>query len=430
MIKRVIEETLINGTAYENLRVLCKEVGPRLSGSPQYMKAVSLTEKMLKDAGADTVYRQRCTVKHWVRGEQEEGEIMLSSGKKYKLRLCALGNSEGTGSKGIKAPVIEINSIRQLDSAGSENIKGRIVFFNFPMNPAYIGTFRAYAESSVSRGRGPALAAKYGAIGAIVRSLAINHDDFPHTGATVYNDSFPKIPAVAISTNDAKYLSRQLKNGSVQAYFRTTCKNLPDTIGYNVIGEIRGAQLPQEIVAVGGHLDSWDLAEGAHDDGAGVVQSIEVIRTITASGLRPGRTIRAVLFANEENGGGGAAKYLEEAKAAGTQHIFAIESDAGGFSPRGFSLEMSGEKMNKILAWKSIFHPYGLFETGAGHSGSDIEPLKQIGIPLAGLSVDSQRYFDVHHAATDVFENVSRRELLLGAGAMAALVYLVSEHGL
>ncbi len=429
-IKKLIEETMTNGMAYENLRMLCKQVGARLSGSPQYSKAVTLTAKMMKAAGADTVYLQQCMVPHWVRGEKEHGQIVLPSGKRYQLKLCALGNSIGTAANGLTAKVIEINNLKQLDSAGKKNIAGKIVFFNFPMNPAYIRTFNAYGESGVSRTRGPALASKYGAVGAIVRSLASNPDNFPHTGVTVYNDSFPKIPAVAISTNDADYFSKQLKNGSVMAYFKTSCKMLPDTIGYNVIGEIRGTQYPKEIITVGGHLDSWDLAEGAQDDGAGAVQSMEVLRAIKSSGIQLKRTVRAVLFANEENGGKGSAKYLEEAKAKNEQDIFAIESDAGGFTPRGFSLEMNNDKLNKILQWQDLFHPYGLFEIGAGHSGSDVEPLQKTGTPLAGLNVDSQRYFDIHHAATDVFENVSRRELHLGAGAMAALIYLVSEHGL
>lgn len=400
-------------------------------GSPQYSKAVNLATKMLKTAGADTVYLQGCMVPHWVRGEKEEGALLLPSGSRYVLKLCALGNSEGTGPKGITAPVIEINNLAQLDSAGSKNIRGKIVFFNFPMNQTYVHTFNAYAESGVSRVHGPAMAAKYGAVGAIVRSLAINPDNFPHTGVTVYNDSFPKIPAVAISTNDANYFSDQLKkNTSIRAYFRTTSKNLAEVPGYNIIGEIRGTQMPAEIITVGGHLDSWDLAEGANDDGSGVVQSIEVLKTLRSCGIQPKRTVRAVLFINEENGGKGAARYLAEARAKKEQHIFALESDAGGFVPRGFGLEMTEEKMSKILQWKRLFEPYGLFEIHAGHSGSDIEPLKELGTALAGLEPDSQRYFDIHHAATDVFENVSRRELHLGAGVMAALIYLVSEYGL
>jgi carboxypeptidase Q len=431
IIKKIIDEIMVNSTSYHNLRKLCKQAGPRLSGSPAAAKAERLAAAMMKEAGADTVYLQPCMVPHWVRGEKERGQIILSGGKKYDLKLCALGNSVGTGTKGVTAPVIEVNSMEQLHSLGTSGIKGKIVFFNFPMNQTFIRTFKAYGESGVSRSRGPAQAGKYGAVGAIVRSLAINLNDYPHTGATTYNDSFPKIPAVAISTNDAEYLSKQLKRKNVsKAYFRTTSKMLPDVPGYNVIGEIRGAQFPGEIITVGGHLDAWDLAEGANDDGSGVVQSIEVLRTLKALGIKPKRTIRAVGFANEENGLRGGKKYLEIAKAKNEKHVFALESDAGGFTPRGFSFEMAEAQRNKVMSWKDLFTPYGASEFTVGGGGADIGPLKEIGTALAGLSPDSQRYFDIHHAATDVFENVSERELKLGAGVMAALIWLVSEYGL
>ncbi|MBA2249591.1 MAG: M20/M25/M40 family metallo-hydrolase [Chitinophagaceae bacterium] len=429
-IKKIVDETMTHGNAYNNLRKLCKQVGARLSGSPQYARAVTLVSQMMKDAGADTMYVQACQVPHWIRGEKEKGQI-ISGGKTYDLKLCALGNSVGTGDKGITANVIEVRSMAELNQLGASGLKGKIVFFNFPMNPTYINTFRAYGESGVSRTRGPSLAGRYGAIGAIVRSLSSNLTDYPHTGVTVYNDSFPKIPAVAISTNDAEYLSSEIKKRNpVMAYFRTTCNMLPDNTGYNVIGEIRGSQFPREIITVGGHLDSWDLAEGANDDGSGVVQGIEVLRTLKASGVKPKRTIRAVAFANEENGGRGGEKYLSEAKAKNEKHIFALESDEGGFTPRGFSLEMNEAQLNKILHWKNLFYPYGIYNIGPGGSGSDVGPLKNIGTALAGLNPDSERYFDIHHAATDVFENVSERELHLGAANMAALIWLVSEYGM
>ena len=205
---------------------------------------------------------------------------------------------------------------------------------------------------------------------------------------------------------------------------------LPDVQAYNVIGEIKGSALPNEIITVGGHLDSWDLAEGANDDGSGVVQSMEVLRTLNALRIKPKRTIRAVLFVNEENGGRGSDVYFEEAKAKNEKHIFALESDAGGFTPRGFSLDMTDTQRNKITEWKDLFYPYGVYNFSNGGGGSDIGPLKKIGAALAGLSPDTQRYFDIHHAATDVFENVSERELKLGAANMTALVYLVSEYGM
>ncbi|MDB5199745.1 MAG: putative aminopeptidase [Chitinophagaceae bacterium] len=430
VIKKIVDETMTNSTAYENLRKLCKQIGPRLSGSQQFAKAVTLVASMMKNIGADTVYLQQCMVPHWVRGEKERGQIILTDGKKYDLKLCALGNSVGTGAKGVTANVVEVNSMAQLDKLGT-SVKGKIVFFNFPMNQTYIKTFRAYGESGVSRNRGPAVAGKYGAVGAIVRSLAINLNDYPHTGATGYNDSFPKIPAVAISTNDAEYFSRELKKGNVsKAYFRTTSQMLPDAVGYNVIGEIKGSQFPEQIITVGGHLDSWDLAEGANDDGSGVVQSMDVLRTLKALGIKPKRTIRAVAFANEENGGRGGKKYLDQAKAKNEKHIFALESDEGGFTPRGFSLDMSETQRNKIISWKNLFYPYGASDIIAGGSGSDVGPLKDIGTALAGFTPDSQRYFDIHHAATDVFENVSERELKLGAANMTAFIWLVSEYGL
>ncbi len=430
-IKRIVDETMTNGRAYENLRFLCKQIGARLSGSPQAQKAVEATARMLKEAGADTVYLQPCMVPHWVRGDKEQGKILLDKNQSFDLHLCALGNSIGSGPKGVTGDVVEINSFAELDSLGEAGIKGKIVFYNFPMNPTYIATFRAYGESGVSRNRGPARAAKYGAIGVMVRSLASNPDNYPHTGATNYNDSFPKIPAVAISTNDADRLSIELTtHNKVKAFFKTTSRMLADAPSFNVIGEIRGSETAGEIITVGGHLDSWDLAEGANDDGSGCVQSIEVLRALKASGFKPKRTIRAVMFMNEENGGRGGDKYFELAKANNEKHIFALESDAGGFTPRGFGLQMSDAQFNRVLEWKPLFYDYGVYNFVKGGGGSDINDLKNLGTALAGLSPDSQRYFDIHHAATDVFENVSRRELHLGAANMAALVWLVSEYGL
>ncbi len=431
MVKKIVDETMTNGTAYTNLEKLCKQVGPRLSGSVNHFKAVRLTAAMLKEMGVDTVYLQPCMVPHWIRGNKEQGEILFNGGKKFQLHLTALGNSVGTVPAGVSAPVLEVRNMSELENLGKSGIKGKIVFFNFKMNPTYIETFRAYGESGISRVRGPEMAAKYGAIGAIVRSLAINLNDYPHTGVTVYNDSFPKIPAVAISTNDAEYLSRELiKKNVSKVWFKTNCKMLPDVKAYNVIGEIKGSTYPNDIITVGGHLDSWDLAEGANDDGSGVVQSMEVLRTLNALRIKPKRTIRAVLFVNEENGGRGSDAYFEEAKAKNEKHIFALESDAGGFTPRGFSLDMTDTQRNKLIKWKDLFYPYGVYNFSNGGGGSDIGPLKKIGAALAGLSPDSQRYFDIHHAATDVFENVSERELKLGAANMTALVYLVSEYGM
>ncbi len=430
VIKKIVDEVLNNATAYENLRYLCKKIGPRLSGSANAQKAVDATAKMLKAAGADTVYLQPCMVPHWVRGAKETGYI-LSGGKKYNLKLTALGNSVGTGAAGISAGVVQVKSIKELHELGEKGLKGKIVFINVPMNQTYINTFKAYGESGVARWAGPSIAAKYGAVGAIVRSLAINPDDHPHTGVTAFGDTVPKIPSVAVSTNDAQWLGNRLGlKMPLTAYFKTNCQTLPDAPSFNVVGEIKGSEFPNEIITVGGHLDSWDLAEGANDDGSGCVQSIEVLRAIKAGGILPKRTIRAVMFMNEENGGRGGDKYLELALANNEKHVFALESDEGGFSPRGFSFEATDSQYEKLLSWKPLLLQYGVYDFKRGGSGSDIEDLNKAGAALAGLSPDSQRYFDIHHAETDVFENVSRRELHLGAAAMAALIYLVDKYGL
>ena len=431
MVKKIADEILWNSKAYDNLFYLCKKIGPRLSGSTGAQKAVEATTRMLKEAGADTVYWQECMVPHWVRGEKETGYISLSGGKKYYLNLCAIGNTEGTGVNGVKAKIIEVKSLEEIAELGEKVIKGNIVFINMRMNPSYIETFNAYSESGAGRFRGPGVAAKYGAVGVMIRSLAINIDDYPHTGTSRYNDSFPKIPAVAISTRDAEWLSKELKRSNkVEGYFRTTCTMLAPAKSYNVIGEIWGSEKPEEIISVGGHLDSWDLAEGAQDDGAGCVQSIEIIRAFKAAGIKPKRTIRAIMFMNEENGGAGSDAYFEAAKLNKEKHIFALESDAGGFTPRGFTLEMDDTRAEKLKSWASLFLPLGIYRFDKGHAGADIGNLRALGTALAGLSPDSQRYFDLHHASTDVFEAVSKRELELGAVNMAVIVWLVSEHGL
>ena len=426
-IKKIADEVMTNSTAYKNLRILCKDIGPRLSGSANALKAVYAGKKMLEAAGADTVYLQPCVVPYWVRGAKEEGYI-ISNGVKEKIELTSLGNSEGTNGKFINAEIIEIKKISDISNV---NVKGKIVLINIEMNPTYIKTFRAYGESGVGRRAGPSLAAKYGAVAVMVRSLASNEDNHPHTGATAYNDSFPKIPAVAISTLMANKISSILQSGkAVKGMIKSNCKMMGTANSFNVIGEIKGVKFPEQIITVGGHLDSWDLAEGAHDDGTGVVQSIEIIRSMKALGIKPLRTIRAVLFMNEENGGGGSKAYLQNAKQKSEQHIFALESDAGGFTPRGFNLDMTSQKEQKVKEWAPLFYSYGVYDFKEKGSGSDIGPLKEIGTALAGLQTDSQRYFDLHHAKTDVFEAVSKRELDLGTLNMTALIWLVSEYGL
>lgn len=429
MIRKIADEILENGKAYENLRVLCKTVGGRVAGSPQMLKAESWGVKTLQQSGADKVWLQECKVPHWVRGGKEE-VYFLVNGKKTPLDVLALGNSIGN-AKPITAPVILINNFDELEQRKDE-IKGKIVFYNYKFNNKFVKTFQAYGDASRYRGQGPSRAAKYGALGVIVRSMSHAADNNPHTGGMNYDTAYAKIPAVAVGLKDADRLAEAIsKNKSVTVFLKSNAQMLPDVTGHNVIGEWIGSEFPDEIITIGGHLDSWDPAEGAHDDGAGCVHSIEVLRALKAIGYKPRRTIRVVLFANEENGLRGGNKYAEEAKAKGEKHYFALESDAGGFTPRGFGFSMKPEQLAKVQQWSDLFKPYGVFELTAGGGGADIGPLaRQLGTPLAGLSPDSQRYFDIHHARSDVFEAVNKRELELGAINMAALVYLVDKYGL
>ena len=427
-IKKISDEILTNGKAYENLHHLTKKIGGRLAGSPQMTMAEQWGEKVMNESGAGKVIMQECKVPHWVRGGEDKAKTINGN---RQLDVVALGNSIGSGKKGVKAEVLLVNSFDDLEKKKNE-VKDKIVFYNYKFNPTFIQTFRSYGDASQYRGNGPSRAAKYGAKAVIVRSMSHSTDNNPHTGATRYVDSLPKIPAVAIGLRDADWLSDELQKRKVSVEIITNGKFLDSAIGHNVIGELTGSELPNEIITVGGHLDSWDNCEGAHDDGAGCVQTIEILRAFKAIGYKPKRTIRFVLFANEENGLRGGNKYAEEAKAKNEKHIFALESDAGGFTPRAFGFTMSDEQFQKVLQWKPLIAPYGCSEFNRGGGGADIGPLRRAfpTTALAGLSPDSQRYFDIHHARNDVFENVNKRELELGAVNMAALIYLIDTYGL
>lgn len=428
-IRKLANEILFHSEAYENLRVLTKKIGPRLAGSSGMVKSEEWGLALMKKSGADLAWKQACMVPHWVRGGQDKASAHTSKGE-IRLDVVALGNSIGTGVKGLKAPVIEVKSFEELAERKDE-VKGKIVFFNYPFNPGFVRTFQSYSDANKFRGQGPAQAARYGAVGTIVRSMSHSTDNHPHTGSTRYDSLYNKIPAVAIGLQDADRLSALCKVSPLQVSMKTFGHFLPDTIGHNIIGELKGTTFPEEIITVGGHLDSWDNCEGAHDDGAGCVQTIEILRAFKALGYQPQRTIRFVLFANEENGLRGGTKYAEEANAKGEKHVFALESDAGGFTPRGFGFTATEEQFQKLVSWQSLIAPYGCSEFTKGGGGADIGPLhRTFKTPVAGLQPDSQRYFDYHHARSDVFEAVNKRELDLGAVNMAALIYLVDRYGL
>ena len=432
-IDKIYDEALSNGYSYEWLDYLSNQIGGRLSGSINYDRSVKWGMDELKTINLDTVWLQPVMIPKWVRGAPEYAHIESSPGNTISVPIAALGGSISTPSIGISANVIEVKNFNELKLIGKDSIAGKIIFYNRPMDPTLINTFQAYGGSVNQRTQGAVEASKLGAIGVIVRSMTTSLDDYPHTGSMYYEGLSlnQRIPAAAISTNGAELLSSMLSlNPNIKFFFRQNSKNFPDVLSHNVIAQINGSEKPDEIIIVGGHLDSWDLGDGSHDDGAGIVQSMEVLRILKDLNYSPKRTIRVVLFANEENGLRGGTKYAEEAKLNNEKHFFALESDAGGFTPRGFSFDTSDKEFKTIKKFENLFVKYGMNNFFIGGSGADIGPLKNGEVILAGLRPDSQRYFDYHHAASDTFDKINKRELELGAAAMTALVYLLDNYKL
>ena len=430
VVSRIFTYCLEQGKSYERLRHLSFAIGNRLSGSANADKAVEWSLKTMQAEGHANCYLQEVMVPVWVRNDIER--LTLLGGKKpAPLSIFSLGGSVATPKGGIRAGVVEVRSFEELEKLGRANIEGKMVFYNTPMKQRFYHTFEAYGDVGKYRWAGAQNAAKFGAVASITRSLTLAMDDLPHTGGMGYVDGVAKIPGCAISTLGAENLSRALaENPNLELQLEMNCETKPDQLSHNVIAEIRGTQFPEEIIVVGAHLDSWDKGHGAHDDGAGCVQSMELINVFKDLNLKPKRTIRVVLFMNEENGVRGGKKYAEEAKAKGEKHIAAIESDAGAFTPAGFSSSCLDESKREWLRkWKGLFEPYAIFQWHHEGGGVDIGPLKEQGTLLIGLRPDSQRYFDYHHTDIDTFDKVNRRELHLGAGALASLAWLLSEYG-
>ncbi len=438
IVRKIFDEALVNGKSYESLRSLCKDVGARLSGSPAAAKAVLWGEKLLKDNKFDKVWLMPVKVPRWDRGSKEKvgfSSAKYSESKKQDMPgglfdAKTLGGSVGTGGR-LEGEVIEVQNFKELEKLGRKKIEGKIVFFNRPMEPRLIETGKAYGGCVDQRWGGAMNAAKYGAVGVIVRSMTHKFDHFAHTGSMGYEDSIRKIPAIAVSLISADLLSSEIKKNPKQKVFmEMDCKTLPDVDSYNVIGEITGSENPDQYIVVGGHLDSWDVGEGAHDDGAGVVHSFEALRILRAIGYKPKNTLRVVFFMNEENGNKGGKGYAQISKEKGWKHVAAIESDAGGFVPRGFGVTGTDEAISKIQSWSTLLKSYNLHHFEKGGGGVDIGPLKDQGVTLIGLKPDTQRYFDFHHTDNDIFENVHKRELELGCASVASLIYLIDKYGL
>ena len=435
MLRRIYDEALTGSPAYENLRELTTNYPGRLSGSKNLERALAWGEALLREMNLDHVWTLETMVPHWDRGPRESARLLppeAIEGEAVALSILALGGSIATSLNGITAEVIEVQSLAELAELGRERVEGRIVFFNRPMEPRHIDTGLAYGGAADQRTRGPFEAARFGAVGALVRSLTLSSDDQPHTGTTAYREGHPTIPCAALGIQSANTLSAALAAApGARVELRVHSQWHPDAPSYNVIGELRGREFPDQVILVGGHMDSWDITPGAHDDGAGVVQSIEVLRLFQALGLRPRHTLRCVLFTNEENGLRGAVAYATHVRETGERHVFAVESDSGGFAPRGFDLgSTQGPAHEKAARWRDLFEPYGVHVFRQGPGGADVAPLMMLGVTVANLIPESQRYFDYHHARTDTIDTVNKRELELGAAALAALIYLVDTHGL
>ena len=426
--QKIVKEALGSNMSMENLTDLCTKVGHRISGSPQAAQAVEWAKKKMKEYGFDNVHLEPVMVPRWVRGTVEEAYLMFSSGRRESLKITTLGGSIGTPSEGITAEIIEVKSFDELSRLG-ERAKGKIVFFNRPMDRKQISTFAAYGGAVDQRGGGAIMAARAGGVAALVRSMTTRIDDFPHTGGMGYVDTVKKVPGIAISTLQAERISKLLAQGErLKIHFKLSAQTLPDVESFNVVGELTGMEKPKEVIVIGGHLDSWDIGQGAHDDGAGCVQSIEVLRILKKLGLQPKRTIRAVMFMNEENGLRGGIGYAAKDR-PGEKHIAAIESDEGGFRPRGFGIADSAA-FKKVAPWAPLFTFFDADLIRFGGGGADISPMGPKGIPLMSMIVDTHRYFDSHHSENDNLTAVNERELAFGAAAMAILTYVMAQEGL
>ncbi len=431
-LRQIYDFYLTKSKCYSNLDYLVNQIGGRLSGSPEAEKAVQWAKKAMYEAGADTVILQPCMVPHWVRGAKEKCVLSSTKLKLTKTLNCvALGSSVGTGVKGIKAKVIEVNSFEELEKLGEKEIKGKIVFYNVFFDQTKIRPGNAYGEAVKYRSKGASQAAKYGAVASLLRSMTSVADDEPHTGNMNYDTSISKtkIPSLAIS-----YVAADVLHGSLAAdktleiYVETHCMTFPDAASFNVVGQITGTEKPNEFILSGGHLDCWDNGKGAHDDGTGVVQSIELLAAFKQMGIRPKHSIRAVAFMNEENGLAGGTAYAKYAKDHNEKHLAALETDAGGYTPRAFGVDTLNGLYKMVVGWKDLFSPYLIDKIQKEGGGADISVLEKSGVPCIGFEPDTQRYFDIHHTAADTFDKVNKRELELGAGGIGALIYLLDKY--
>ena len=429
-IDLIYKNALSSKTAYQNLQELCAKAPGRLVGSPQSEIAIKLLKAKVDEIHPDSSYLQAFNTISW-RPKTPAQAILKYKGKTTGLNVAYLGLSGSAPVAGVEAGVLEIQRMTQLDSLGEEKVKGKIVFFNRPMNNGFVNTFEAYGDAIDQRSIGATKASKLGAVGVLVRSLATELDDYPHSGVSKYRDGVKEVPNFAISTNDAEKLSAVLKSGgSPKVFLKGTTEKLDNVHTANVIAELRGSEHPEKIILIGGHMDAWFNTPGAHDDGAGCVQMMDVLRIFRELHIKPKNTIRLVLFMDEEMYQSGGKAYVDLVGKENKQHIACIESDAGAALPTGFELNGSEANLKSLKNVSQQLSDFGVFEIIPGYGGVDIDPLKKYGFPLIGLLSSSQRYFEYHHSANDTPDKVSRREMQMGTASVASLVYLIDKYGL
>ena len=417
--------------SYELLRSLSKDVGQRLSGSEGAKKAVLWSKEVMENYGFDSVFLQEVMVPHWERGDYEEC-YYYENGEKINLSILGAGGTVSTPIEGVTAEVVEVKSLDEVDMLGRDGVEGKIVFYNKAFNQRYINIGASYGETGFQRRLGAIKASEYGAVASVFRSLSSGNDYFPHTGGMSYKEGVDSIAHGGLGVISSIKLSEKIKKDpNTKLTVRLSGRWCPDALSHNVIGEIKGSENPDKIILVGGHLDSWDVSEGAHDDGAGCVHSIGALRLFQKQGIKPKHTLRAVMFMNEENGLRGGTQYAENAIKYNENHIVAIESDASAYVPRGFGFSGSDAQLEKIQGWLKYFDQKVISYFSKGGGGADIGPLhRSTGTPMFGLSIDGQKYFEIHHTEKDVFEAIHPREMELGTASMASLVYLIDKYGL
>jgi len=421
--ERLRAEAFRTHGAYEDLAWLCDRIGPRLSGSPQLDQAIAWAQSRLKAAGLANVHAEPVMVPHWVRGH-ESAELLLPN--PTRLNILGLGGSVGTPEGGLTADVVVVGSFEELDKLG-ETVKGKIVLFDVP--------FKGYGHTVVYRHDGAAKASKYGAAAALVRSVGPVSLDTPHTGAMDYDPAFPKIPTAAVTIEASTQMRRMQQRGErIQMKLVMGAKTLPDAPSANVVAEIRGTEKPGEVVILSGHLDSWDVGQGAQDDGAGSVIAMEAARLIQSLGLKPRRTIRVVLWTNEENGLRGGRAYRDAHRAEFKDIVAALETDSGSERIKAFSLELrkatpeaKAAALATLKTFEPVLAPFGPVDLRLGGSGADVSPMVAEGVPGIGVSHAATHYFDIHHTHADTFDKVEKDDLAHNAAALATFAFALAQ---